>query len=416
MIEIIEGRGVGAGKSYYVVTRVIKHLIAGGTVYYSDTLELIPEAIERLVRIRYGVILESGQMVAVPREEMARIHEVTPPGTDEMPVLIIMDEAQRYLNARDHADKGKRPLFEWCCESRHDSNDLIFISQNALNIDNQIRRLVTYVTRVRNMTGFKIAGVRWPFRQFLVHVFDGDGKTSMEKKFIPHDKGIFGCYKTKSMKGSHKRLLGEPIPKRQLQKVKGRKSMRFLIIMFAAVVVVGGAMVYKFLGRGIPGLGGPLDGITAGAPASSGRASSSVVAAAPAASRSGEPWTVRKEAFRGIVGDQILRTDEAQYQKGVMTPGGFCVGIDPVGRVALLRQSDGGLVYVVTVEESTPAPAGGSSALVSGSVAVPENPAIAKAGAFDYLDNGQRIALGRGDAGDLDYAQARIHGQRPEKR
>jgi len=222
MIEIVEGRGVGAGKSYYVVTRVLPYVADGGTVYYSDTLELFPEKIVALCEQRFGVVVELDQFHSVSRDDVWRIHEVTPPGTDDCPLLIVLDEAQRALNARDFNDKKKRALFDWACESRHDSNDLIFISQSALNIDNQIRRLCTYITSVRNMKTFVLGGIKWPFAQFLIHIKDGDGKTTMKKDLIWHDKAVFGCYRSKSMGGAHKRLMGA-IGRKKLKKSKKTK-------------------------------------------------------------------------------------------------------------------------------------------------------------------------------------------------
>jgi len=342
MIEIIEGRGVGAGKSYYVVTRVIRHIANGGTVYFSDTLDLIPEKIIELITKRHGVIAEPSQMVAVSREDVWRIHEVTPPGTDEMPVLIILDEVQRALNARDHMDKRKRALFDWACESRHDSNDLIFISQNALNIDNQVRRLVTYITRVRNMVGFKFGGFSWPFKQFLIHIFDGDGKTSMEKKLIWHDKQIFGCYRTKSMKGSHTRLFGEGIAKRNLQKVKPPKHMKYLVLMFVLIAITAVGLGYKVYRRGNPLVTTPIPTQSLVTTGTSGNLFKRVP----------NKWSVKSETFRGCMPGVLRTAESGEYVEGEMTPNGFCEQVR--GTVAKLRGVDGDTVYVVAIDKIDP--------------------------------------------------------------
>lgn len=342
MIEIIEGRGVGAGKSYYVVTRVIKHVVAGGTVFYSDTLQLLPEKIAEHVKKRFGLILEEGQMVAVSKEDVWRIHEVTPPGTDEMPVLIILDEVQRALNARDWADKSKRALFDWACESRHDSNDLMFISQNALNIDKQVARLATYQTRVRNMAGFKFGGFAWPFKQFLIHVFDGDGKTSMEKKLIWHDKEIFACYTSKSMKGAHRRLLADAIPKRKLQKTKPKKHMKFLIIIMIAIVCGAGTLAYRIYDRGgVPGL---IPGKGSTATGNVNRQSVVASGAVPAASPIPK-WKTLSETFKGSM-PHVLRTLEGgDYIEGEMSKNGFVEIVK--GNIAKLKGPLGEVIYIV---------------------------------------------------------------------
>jgi hypothetical protein len=246
MIQTVEGRGVGAGKSYYVTTQVLKYLAEGGIVFASDTFVLKWEEAAAFCLNRYGVVIERDQWNTFPQKEVWKLHEITPAGTDEKPVLIIIDEAQTALNARDWADKEKRPFFEWLTQSRHDNNDLIFISQSAANIDKQIARLVTYIIRVRNMANFEFPGIgKWPLKQFVIARYDQDGRTLMKKQWVSHDRAVFGCYKSKSCGGSHRRL-SAVLPPRKLQKVKRKSPM--IKFLFVAVALVLGLVSWRVFG------------------------------------------------------------------------------------------------------------------------------------------------------------------------
>src|ERR1700737_4283237 len=101
MIEVIEGRGVGSGKSYNVMRRLLPHWICGGTACVSDTVEVKWAECKASARKRVGVVLEDDQYRPISSVDLQRLHEVTPPGTSELPVKIVVDEAQDAFNARD---------------------------------------------------------------------------------------------------------------------------------------------------------------------------------------------------------------------------------------------------------------------------------------------------------------------------
>jgi len=254
MIEIIQGRGVGAGKSYYACTRIIQHVLKGGTVVLSDNYALKWEKVKRYAEWLDGTQLEDDQVIVVPAEETHRFHELTPQGTDELPVMAVLDEAHMQLNSRDWADKSKRSFFDWLTQSRHDDVDVVFITQHAHNIDKQIARLATYITNVRNMAMFKVLGlgaIPWRKNQFRINQYDQDGKTLLDAWYIKKDRRIFGCYESKSMRGKHKRN-GVIASKKTLQK-KDTKKMKIYGIIGAVVLtlLIAAAVLYKMFGSGI---------------------------------------------------------------------------------------------------------------------------------------------------------------------
>jgi Zonular occludens toxin (Zot) len=249
MIEVIEGRGVGAGKSYTAIADVLPYWAVGGTAFMSDTMEVKWEACKALGRKRYGVHFQDSQYRAISESDLQRLHEVTMPGTADLPVRIYVDEAQGAFNARDWSDKGKRPFFSWLCQSRHDDNDVIILSQAAANIDKQIRRLLTFYWVVRNSEKTILLG--WSAQTwmrllsfglsdgkfFLRMQLDQDGKTLLSKRWVRADREIFGCYNSKSMRLKHRRGGGE-VARLKLERVKQKGLWSMGKLALAVIVVV----------------------------------------------------------------------------------------------------------------------------------------------------------------------------------
>lgn len=345
MIQIVDGVGVGAGKSYFVATRMLVTVADGGTVFYSDTFAVDREKFTALVESRFGLVMEPDQLIEIPEADMVRIHEVTAPGTEECPVLIVMDEAQGQLNARDWADNSKRPFFNWLCQSRHDDNDLIIISQSAQNIDKQIRRLCTEIVRCRNLAKSKVPLFGgWPF--FIQIILDQDGTNSLDRRWVRHDKAIFGIYHSKSQRGKHKRLSGV-IPRKQLKKATtNNKPMK---IIFAIILIAAGVLVWAFIN--------PPKGVTKltdvqettqkkESPAVMATLQKKEIpASAPATP---VPLDIVEEQYRGFIADGKyvqLRTVEGWYVLGQISRHGLVEAVSQ--DAAKVRRVDGGTRFVV---------------------------------------------------------------------
>jgi hypothetical protein len=366
MIEIVEGKGVGAGKSYYAATRIVEHFSRGGTVFASDTFGLKWEEAAAFVERRYGVTPVREQYSVFSEDDVPQLHTVTPQGTDECPVLVIVDECHTKLNARDWADRNKRDFFVWLTQSRHDNNDVMFISQNAHNIDKQVARLVTYIRRARNMATWKIPGLgKWPFKQFIFTTLDSDGKTVLEKQWVKHDKEIFAIYESKVMKGRHKRL-GPVIPKHHLAKVTcTNKTMFKPLLIIAPLIII--FCIWKFSNiwskTTDKAPGGNKTIVDATAPVSAASSSASPVPAKVAG-----PLTIRAEfiALSGAVAYGVtdaygvtrnyrdrrsLQTSLGVFMEGEVCMYGMCREVrtpDPTKLFAIARcESPTGTTYVV---------------------------------------------------------------------
>lgn len=341
MIEIVEGRGVGSGKSYYVLTRVADHLAVGGTVCVTDKFQINFAGLAAYISHRYGVQILPEQWRSVPGEQSHLLQQVTPQGTDDCPVLIVLDESQDSFNSRDFKESGagsqKRQFFSWLCQSRHDSNDLIFITQNALNIDVQIRRLTTYITRVRNMVNFTVGGMQFPFRLFCVNRYDGDGKTFLKREWLSHDKRVFNAYVSKSQKGAHQR--DGTVSRFVLKPVK-KSKMKFLLTIFVVALVCIGVAAYRYRdGSWIRPVAVPaVVGSVVSQPA---------IGAAPRVdTQHAKPaYRIIERVLRATDGATYMRTDGGEYATRTMSVDGWCEGVS--GSVAVCRSPYGELIYVI---------------------------------------------------------------------
>jgi Zonular occludens toxin (Zot) len=351
MIEVIEGKGVGAGKSYFVLERLVLHWLRGGTAYVSESFMVKWEACKQYVRRRYGLLLEDDQYHSVKSENIGLLHEHTPPGSPDCPVLIVIDEAQDQLNARDWNDSSKRSLFSWCCQSRHDDNDLIFVSQSAANVDKQVRRLATFTWSVRNARNFSIPGlgnVATLIRlttfglndgfYFVRSMLDYDGRTMLERKWVKADTRLFDCYESKSMRLA-KRRSGEAIAKKKLKREKGRHPMIKFFILGA--LIFGAYCGFKLLSGGNPfgshkkhepELIGKGHGPPAGVPGQLVDAHTAV-------------YEVRVEPWVGQGKGWMIFRESGEFHLGRMSRYGMVEGI--FEDVVRIRKPDNSLLYLV---------------------------------------------------------------------
>jgi zona occludens toxin (predicted ATPase) len=225
MIEVFEGR-LGGGKTYSAVSRMVAHLAAGGVV--CTNVDLLWPGIVKLVADRWGFELEDSQLIRLEDHQVYEFHKYTPSGTPDLPVLVVLDEAHIHFNARDYAttDKNYRETLIFLTQSRKVSTDVIFISQSIFNIDSQFARLVQYIWRFRDLAKWKIPGlgIGCPFKGILAVQFDYDGKTVLQREFVPKDKAIFSCYETNSLLRGFPRLEGVTT-KRKLKRVQRSQSL-----------------------------------------------------------------------------------------------------------------------------------------------------------------------------------------------
>jgi hypothetical protein len=352
MIEVIEGHGLGSGKSYYVLTRLFDHFCGGGTAYVTDTFKIKWPELKGEAEKRLGLVLQDEQLHCIPQSTILELFAHTVGGDDDLSVVIVLDEIQSSLNARDWNDNRKRSLFDWCCQSRHDNNDIWVISQSQYNIDKQMRRLATFTRKVRNTNNWssniitkflkviKLVTFGWHAgAYFVVRTYDSDGKTEIGKAlWLEHDRGLFNCYVSRSMKGLRKRA-GVAVGRLKLDKVQSKRPwVRWVAGMTCLGLMVTGCTVAKrhfWPGANAEKVDRPQ------ASAASAKAAPSVAGEKP------KPGVeTRVEGFRALYGSRWLVTDKRAYVVGAMCEIGMVEGI--LNGVVSVRALDGSKIYVVS--------------------------------------------------------------------
>ena len=356
MIECYEGR-LGGGKTYSAVVRIVDHLRRGGLV--ATNVELKWDRIVEYAGDRFGVVVESDQIIRLADEQIGLFHRHTPSGTAGLPVLVVIDEAHLTFNSRDYAktDKLYRETLTFLTQSRKVHTDVIFISQSVLNMDKQFMRLVQFIWRFRDLSKWKIPGLglAWPINQILCVQFDYDGRTVLQRQFINKDKRIFALYETNSLLREFPRLDGVQT-QRQLKKIqKGRSKMAKWLIPIGLVAGVGCVVL---LMHSLGSLGKPA----ASAVGSGGTAATRMIAA-PAKPDAKQAaylvYTEHLETWNPL--DYVLETVEGGwYALGQMSSKGYVVAVSP--RIAKVVTPEGRTAWIVgmrekplTVAESQPA-------------------------------------------------------------
>lgn len=192
MIELYEGPP-GSFKTYSIVERCIGTLIKGGVV--ATNLPLKVDAIRDYLLSTYSWSLGPNQIIILSRDDVPNFPRLTPAGTDTCPVLIVIDEAGRFFNARDWA-KVARPVLDFLAVSRHEKNDVIFSDQSSENVDKQFRRLLQYRWRCRDMQKFVIPvlGIPCPLPIYRVGMIDAVSGFEMDCSYRTKKKAIFNLY------------------------------------------------------------------------------------------------------------------------------------------------------------------------------------------------------------------------------
>lgn len=75
---------------------------------------------------------------------------------DEKNGIIVLDEASKYFNSRDYADKNRKPLLDWLIHSGKLGWDVYYQMQGLIQVDKQLRETqVEYHIAVKNTS-------KWP--------------------------------------------------------------------------------------------------------------------------------------------------------------------------------------------------------------------------------------------------------------
>lgn len=154
MITVVEG-SVGAGKTYWVVNHICKHLAAGGIV--ATNLQLRLDELRRYT----GRRLSSGQLLQVsadmspydiPRGDLR--------GHGGRKVLVVLDEALNWFpSGRVSTDSNGSPWPIWLRQSDKLGQDVYFVAQRFDRAAKWLRELAQLCVSVKNFGQVRLLGI-----------------------------------------------------------------------------------------------------------------------------------------------------------------------------------------------------------------------------------------------------------------
>lgn len=209
MIYLVDGVP-GGGKSFFATRWIVEALGKGlpvaTNVPLADDWAWQVAGINPIRRHRAGARrrrareLERLVFVSQNLDELFRIRV---PGKGEGRWRLVIDEAHRELNSRSWNGTDRQNRIGWFSAHRHYGADVAILSQNIEMIDKQIRHLVEYRVRVRNIAKMRRLGVSITFGiPYFVAVHELHGAPNKEiarRDFYALNRRIRGIYSTHGM-------------------------------------------------------------------------------------------------------------------------------------------------------------------------------------------------------------------------
>lgn len=172
----------GAGKSYYAVRKASEALEQGKVVV--TNFQMREDWVERVVRHhprRWMFPWRRKKMIAnwkpnfMQVEDMSQLNRIRLQGEGEGRGVVVLDEGHRFLNSRQWNDEGRKEAVDFFTLHRKLGWDVYLITQDAANLDKQVRNLFEYHVRLKNLKRLRILGIPVvPFNLFLA-VWDWHG-------------------------------------------------------------------------------------------------------------------------------------------------------------------------------------------------------------------------------------------------
>ena len=115
--------------------------------------------------------------------------------------LIIMDEAQNLIGARDWNSERNKKFFEYATKHRHHKHNILVVTQHEDNIDGTIRRIANGLVVLRRLEALG------PFLRNYVSCRSYDSfqtrlQTPLSKTYMKYNKATFTFYDSYNNKGS----------------------------------------------------------------------------------------------------------------------------------------------------------------------------------------------------------------------
>lgn len=200
MISVVEG-AVGAGKTYWVVDAIARHLKAGGIVATNLDLHLRP------LRALTGRRLSAGQLLtisadmspfSIPRGDLR--------GGGRRRVMVVLDEALNWFpSARDSAGVGA-DWQTWLRQSDKLGQDVYFVAQRFDRAAKWLRELAQMCVSIKNWGQVRWLGIPVGRLLGLRHVstctrYDLGLRLCVGWNIYTIHRAVWSCYETAKLYG-----------------------------------------------------------------------------------------------------------------------------------------------------------------------------------------------------------------------
>jgi len=237
-VEVVTGVQ-GGGKSLTVIERAYDHVKKGG--YFATTIEVFPEEWRKEL-YQDGYIFEPSRLIQLEggvRDFETQLLQ----GTDEMQVMVALDEIHLSHHARDWQDtsRAQRDLVTLI---RKLNIILEFITQDMSNMDKQFRKMCVRRTHCINLSGQKWLGIipTPPVCFRIQHLLSDGHSIHSNKEMYVLPKKYFKLYNTKQLMGEQAQKFGalKRVEGKALERVagKGPISAPWLELAAAASVAI----------------------------------------------------------------------------------------------------------------------------------------------------------------------------------
>lgn len=203
MIHVVTGK-VGAGKSLWVMSQSIQHLVNGGVVASNMTIHL--DAVRRIYHRR----IAPWQLVHIEATSDPREIPVGDlRGHGRRKVMVVLDECLNWFQSEGKsvsADERKRLWSEWLRQSDKLGQQVFFVAQNFERAAKWIRELAQVAVNICNFGQIRLFGMpvgKWCHMEHLglAVAWDVASKQRLWTSFVTLTPRVWDCYETAELYG-----------------------------------------------------------------------------------------------------------------------------------------------------------------------------------------------------------------------
>lgn len=195
---------LGGGKSLCATDLGMDRLALGGTVITNIPMHV--DRIAQWMRDEQGKHMDEKRLVLMKQDSIANFQDVAQRGTERLPVMMILDESALDLNARDWQNRTDGE-FNFVILARKLRIDLIFIAQDATDIDKQIRKKMQREIHCRSLKDL-FQEIKIPVFVRVPYTIQINGKPWRGRPSVHWKAKSWGMFDSHALHGEKAQLYG----------------------------------------------------------------------------------------------------------------------------------------------------------------------------------------------------------------